>query len=152
MCNERVVFMEFWRGQELMQNAMAGLADVDPAKANEYQAWPQELKQVIDNSSSSFIQFRDAIRTVDKKVLTRHAGDVYNIARNGKERMWRVEAIMAIGHFKYRVGENAVDQRRVSKTLAELAADDSLDPAVKAAVKAAQELTLADHNNSAAMP
>lgn len=152
MCNERLVYMEFWRGQELMQNAVIGLAEVEPDKEGPYMAWREELKQVIDSSTSTFVAKRDAIRTIDKRVLTRHAGDVFNLARNSKDRMWRVEAILALGHFKYRVGNNPGDQRAVKKTLEALAADDSLDPAARVAVKAAQELTLEDHHRAAQMP
>ncbi len=149
MCNERVVYMEFFRGQEFMQNAALNLASVDTAHAEQFNAFPPQMKFFLD--SKAFTSFRDAIRTVDPKAIERNAGDVFKIAQDSEDRMWRVEAIMAMGHFRY-MAVNPGDQRTVEKTLAKIGADSSQDPAVLAAVKAAQNLTLADHNTSAQMP
>jgi len=65
--------------------------------------------------------------------------------------MYRIEAIMMLGHFRYNAAQPG-DQRGADAALTKLAADSSLDSAVKAAVKAAQDLTAVQHGNSQQMP
>jgi hypothetical protein len=151
MCSERLVYMEFYRGQELMQNAVLGLADVETENASELKAWPPQMKDLIDDKQSRFVQIHNAMNMFDKAAIERNAGDVYNLAKNSQERMWRIEAILAVGHFRYNA-VNPGDQRAVGKFLDQLAASDSLDGPTKAAIKAAQNLTEAQHNTSAQMP
>jgi hypothetical protein len=68
-------------------------------------------------------------------------GDVFYLAQHAQERMWRVEAILALGRMKYFVGEGGRrgDQRGATRHLKQHALDK--DPVIRAAAKAALELT-----------
>jgi hypothetical protein len=151
MCTERLTYMEFYRGQELMQNGVLGLAEVEPDRASELRAWPPQMKDMIDDKQSRFVQLHNAMNMFDKAAIERNAGDVYNLAKNSQDRMWRIEAIMAVGHFRYNA-VNPGDQRGAAKFLDGLAASDPTDGPTKVAIKVAQDLTLAQHNTSAQMP
>jgi hypothetical protein len=150
MCAERVTYMEFLKGQELMQVAAIELATTDPGNAEQYNAVKEALSTLINDKTGKFVKYRDAIRTIDPRVIKNNAGDVFNLARNSQDRMWRVEAIMALGHLRYNAGSPG-DQRGAEKLLKQMAADESLEPAAKAAAKAAANLTEAEHHLSAQM-
>jgi hypothetical protein len=75
----------------------------------------------------------------DQATLEQYAGDVFYFARHAPERMWRVEAIMKIGRYRYNAGRVG-DQRSAIKVLKELSNDP--DPVVRAAANEAQELTI----------
>jgi len=83
------------------------------------------------------------IMTADQDTLEQYAGDVFYFARHAPERMWRVEAILKIGRYKYNAGRVG-DQRSALKVLKELGTDP--DPVIRTAAKAAQELTLEQYH------
>ena len=66
---------------------------------------------------------------------------MFYLAENGSERMWRVEAILALGRMQYFVGAGGRrgDQRGATRQLKQHALDK--DPVIRAAAKAALELT-----------
>src|SRR5205823_2056467 len=65
------------------------------------------------------------VRSIDPHVVGAHAGDLFVLARNSRERMWRVEAILALGRLRYFAGENgrAANQRAAVIVLRELSND-----------------------------
>jgi hypothetical protein len=101
-------------------------------------------------------KFVDALQTYDNQVLTptisvltsidptivgQHPGDLFYIARNSDERVWRVGAVMALGRLRYFAGEGGMlgDQRGAAKVLHQLSSDK--DPIVAAAAKSAAAMT-----------
>jgi hypothetical protein len=44
------------------------------------------------------------VRSIDARVVGTRTGDIFELARRSKERMWRVEAVMALGRVRYFVG------------------------------------------------
>ncbi len=147
MCYERLVYHEFRMGQELMRNASLNLTTIDKSKAAEYKAIDAQYRPFFESMQKYMFLFNPS----DERMIAKNAGDVFNLAQNGQERMYRIEAIMMLGHFRYYAAQ-AGDQRGADAVLAKMALDSSLDPAVLAAVKVAQSLTIAQHGNSQQMP
>jgi hypothetical protein len=75
----------------------------------------------------------------DQQVLEQHAGDVFYFARHAPERMWRVEAILKIGRYRFNAGRVG-DQRSAMTVLRKLSEEH--DPVIRTAANAAQQLTI----------
>jgi len=73
-------------------------------------------------------------------------GDVFNIARNDKDRAWRVQAILCMGILRY-TASNPSDTQRNNEMIEKYL--NSSDPLEAAAAKAAKELSKADFNQLA---
>jgi hypothetical protein len=71
-------------------------------------------------------------------------GDIFEIARSGREPMWRTEAILKLGRMRWMKGVKYGDQRGANQVLTELAGRTDLPPNVKAAAVAARDLTVKD--------
>jgi hypothetical protein len=85
------------------------------------------------------------LTAVDDKVVSEHAGDVFYLAQRAGDRVWRVEAIFALGRMKYFVGSEgrAADQRGAPRMLQKLTEDP--DPVIRAAGIAARDLTIDEY-------
>jgi len=82
------------------------------------------------------------LRSIDAGVVGQHAGDVFYFAESAKERMWRIEAILAMGRMRYFVGAGGTlgNQRGASQLIKQYANDP--DPFIRHAAKVARELTI----------
>jgi len=80
--------------------------------------------------------------SLDQTVIDGHAGDVFYFARHCPERMWRVEAILKLGRYRFNAGRVA-DQRGATKLLKQLSQDP--DPVIRAAAAAALKLTAQEY-------
>ncbi len=142
LVNERITFPEFMAGMSMMKSAAAGMRTVEPDNLT-------ALKQFADQTDAfikTMTDLRGIFNPAGEKAKRRNAGDVFNFARNSQERMWKVEAILMLGHYRYNAG-TVGDQRAASKILAKLTGGDT-DPIVQAAVTNARELNLGGHNRS----
>ena len=85
------------------------------------------------------------LTAVDDKVVSEHAGDVFYLAQHAGDRVWRVEAIFALGRMKYFVGSEgrAADQRGAPRMLQKLTEDS--DPVIRAAAVAGRDLTIDEY-------
>jgi hypothetical protein len=144
---ERVVFDELSKGEDLMGTAAVGLQHLaergkDTAAAhaiqqfntdrlNDYQAKVQPVWLVVSS--------------IDPQTVAGSAGDLFELARDRSvERLWRVEATLKLGRLQYNAGDefgrrgNQLAARRV---LREMAGDATEDPAVRVAAEQARDLT-----------
>jgi hypothetical protein len=95
----------------------------------------------IDYVVNHVLPLQNVIGAIDQGLIATNAGDIAFLARNPlPERMWRVEAILKLGRYRFDAAR-AADQRAAPQILKEIAARDH-DPAIQAAIKAAQALTL----------
>ena len=78
------------------------------------------------------------ITSIDPKVLARHVGDVFVLAEKSSERVWRVEAVLKLGMYKYYT--NTPGDRRAARRMVRSLLNDP-DPAIQTAALAANELT-----------
>jgi hypothetical protein len=103
----------------------------------------QQRQQLVKEQVDPVLR---VVRSIDPKVVGTHAGDVFELAKRSKERMWRAEAILALGRLRFFAGDGATasDQREATRLVTELAESDP-DPIIRAAAIAARDLTAAKH-------
>jgi hypothetical protein len=141
--NERVTIQEMQIGIGLMR---AGARSIltnstklnDSARVEATNKFTDAL-QTYDNQVLT--PTMTVLLSIDPKIVGQHPGDLFYIARNSDERVWRVGAIMALGRLRYFAGEGGMlgDQRGATKALQQLSSDK--DPVVATAAKAAASMT-----------
>jgi hypothetical protein len=126
---ERIVYDECQKGMTLMSDAATarkpGL-DEFALRLEEYQ-------------TQRLIPIWQTISSVDPDVLARSAGDVAALATRSPERLWRVEATLKLGEFRFNAGSIG-DQTGAARLLRTLSADP--DPAVALAATTALKLDI----------
>ena len=100
---------------------------------------PQRLAYIQENIDPVL----HIVRSIDAKVVGEHTGDLFELAKRSRERMWRVEAILALGRVRFFAGEGgtAANQRNAMRILRDLAENDP-DPIIRTAATAARDLTV----------
>lgn len=135
---ERLTLDELLAGLELMSEAAGGIVagssgGIDTERFQEYRS------KYLPWYESSIKPTQRIITSIDPSVMAMHSGDVFYIARRGKERMWRVEAILKLGRLRFNAARIA-DQQAAARALQELGNDP--DPVIQTAVAAARGLTI----------
>ena len=145
LTRERLTYDEFAVGQELLGKSafvLARIADErkDATTAAAWRDFEQRRQQFVREQIDPTLAF---VRSIDANVVGTRTGDVFELARRSNERMWRVEAVMALGRVRFFVGssESAADQRAALAVVREIAESDP-DPVVKLAAEQARDLTL----------
>jgi len=139
--NERIVFQQLSIGINLMSIAadgLSGLPGADSAKFEQYRSTRGEY------FTNRVMPVWGVLSTIDNRKIGKHVGDMFAFARNSKERMFRVEAILAMGRLRFNIGTGgrAGDQQGAERLLREIAENPSSAPADKAAARLALELTV----------
>ncbi|HSU68590.1 MAG TPA: hypothetical protein VLJ39_17045 [Tepidisphaeraceae bacterium] len=149
MFDERMAWPEINKGLSLMTMATKEMTEIadkrkDGARVDVLQHFTQEG----DNYHTK-LQEDVAVRIGNpvESYGAKYSGDIYSIAKNpAVDRVWRVEAILHIGHYQWNVdSDHKGDQVWAKQELQAL--EKSIDPknqdvAIKTAVKAAENLTL----------
>lgn len=141
--DERLTYREMMAGNELMGEAAVGISKLsfdrgDTARSEAAQKFETARRNMFAQNVQPAAQ---KLISIDPQTVSRHTGDAFYLADNAKDRMWRVEAIFALGRMRYFVGEGGRigDQRGATRKLRRLVEDK--DPVIRAAAKAALELT-----------
>jgi len=147
---ERLVHSEMLSGIKLMQGSADSLRELAKRKGDTSRE--QALKRFSDQTTN---YYTTKIQPLYQKVVSAsrmdvgaNAGDVFELARHNPDRMWRVEAILKVGRYKFdatRRGDQLGANRMLSENPAQFGYDDwtkSDDPAVATAAKAAKDLTI----------
>jgi hypothetical protein len=142
MADERLCYAELSDGLGLMGGSAIELsemvkADGDQAKADTLNHFAISLS---DYTNDKLVPIETVLSSIDQSIVERNAGDLLWLAKNSKERMWRVEAIHAVGRLKYNAGRPG-DNRGAARVVTEIARTDS-DPAIKTAAEQARDLTI----------
>lgn len=139
---ERLNYAELSAGLGLMNEAATGMRYL--AQNNPDSALEHHLTAFLDASrqynEQHLLPTWRILSTIDPKIIGQHAGDVFLLAKQSRERMWRTEAILALGRARFNAGR-AGDQRQANRYLQQLQADPHLDPVLRTAVNAAKNLT-----------
>jgi len=144
--NERLAFDELEAGLGIMGSstqAMALIADRsnDPARAQALRAFDRAR---LDYFQSRIAPTLRIVRSVDPNIVGEHSGDIVVLATHSRERMWRIEAILALGRMRYFIGTGrSADQRAAARTLEDLTKDP--DPTIRLAATTALNLTAEQH-------
>jgi hypothetical protein len=134
---ERLTYDEYSKGLSLMNESTMALADCEPPdRAADLHKYEGALRDYDANHVQPIYQ---AIVSAEQEDIALHAGDIIAFATKSKERMFRIEAILALGRLKFDAARNA-DQQAAPRLIQQSASDP--DPAVQAAVAAADGLTL----------
>ncbi|HEY7117388.1 MAG TPA: hypothetical protein VH475_12425 [Tepidisphaeraceae bacterium] len=139
MAQERVRYREFDAGAELLREGAYLIAKLDRSRAGAAGAVDGAMKQLLRDQ---VVPLWTVLSSVDPNVIGRTAGDVFYVAKNSREPMWRVEATLKLGMLKYIDGARRGDQRWAEITVKRMANDATQDPAVRAAARAAHDLTV----------
>lgn len=146
---ERLTTMEFTSGLELLAESAGGLS-----RALDKSHQPDRAAAVRQFDTNRLHFYNDRIvpmlkiiRSIDPNTVSDHAGDIFYIADHATERMWRIEAIFALGRMRYFVGPDGRigDQRGASRTLKKL--QQSPDPLISLAATKALNLTLEQYRS-----
>ena len=141
--DERMTYHEMMAGNELLGEAGVGLSrltfTVGDTTRSEAATKFEAARQATFKSHAQPIAQR--LISIDPEIVAQHAGDVFYLAEHASERMWRVEAMFALGRMRYFVGRGGKlgDQRGAERELKRYANDP--DPVVRAAANAALALT-----------
>jgi hypothetical protein len=140
MVAERVRWPEFDAGWELMVTSALGMERLDPSRSTAKSFADACTAYYRENVKPLWV----AIGSVDPGIVGRTAGDVFYIAKNSKERMWRVEAVLKLGRYRHDAGEGGRggDQKGAGVTVKRMADDPKEDPIVRLAAQRARDLTL----------
>ena len=144
---ERVDYDEFSRGMGLMDGAMTALAEMlpansaanSPANSLGVQGLTEQQTALEAFNSQSAQPIYEVLVSADPAKIAANAGDVFRFAMKSRERMFRVEAILKLGRYRFDAAKPA-DQLAAPRFLRALAGD--ADPAVRAAAQAAAGLTI----------
>jgi hypothetical protein len=149
LCDERLRWREFDLGQQMVRDGMYLIKKVDPSKTAEADRGEQGMRALLKDR---LMPLSHVITSADQGVIGRTGGDMFYIARNAKERMWRIEATLKMGWYRFNVGEegHAPNARWALIVAKRIAADASEDPAVRAAAAASRDWTIDDYQNMTA--
>lgn len=141
---ERLTIGELRLGIELMGESAALLARLANARGEsaEESMWKAAGDSIASYYKSRIDPISRVLMSVDPNVIGAHTGDYFYFAHHAQEKVWRVEAIRAIGRLQYYVGEGGrgADQTGAKRELKQLAADP--DPLIRTAAIAARDLTV----------
>lgn len=143
--DERVMYEEYFTGTDLMTSAAHIMARLtlkdDKAKADALLAFELDTS----NHQKQFTPVWQVLRGIENKTVQAHAGDVFQIARESKDPMWRTEATLTLGRLKYQEGARNADHIGAARVLKKMAEDPALDgprlKPVKVAATAGRDLT-----------
>lgn len=144
--NERVMYDELSTGLTLMIQAAQSMIklETDAGNKDKATAYGAFVDACLAYDQESLGPTLKVLRAIDDKRVARHAGDVFAFARTAQERMWRVEATLQLGRYRFNAGR-AADQRMAMRELRKLANDP--DAVISAAGKAARDLTVEDYRS-----
>jgi hypothetical protein len=139
---ERVVYEEMEDGIALMGAAAVAMSSVvkekDPARA---QVLLDFDKQTRDYFKDRIAPVWRVISSIDQTVIESHAGDVFKLAADSHEPLWRTEALLKLGRYRFNAGR-AADQRGALRVLRQVADDPNATPAARLAAAAGRDLTM----------
>jgi hypothetical protein len=147
MFNERLTYREAFDAIGLLTGATQSLKSMaSAAKDDQLADQFGALQESIDKVHKTTDTMWNVIGTIDPNTIALHAGDVYFFTTPAmKERMWRIESTLKLGRHKFGV-DRLADAVAVPHRLDAMAKVEK-DPAVLAAVKLAQNLTLTDYRS-----
>ena len=130
-------------GMGLMGTSVSNLAAIAGAQKNEalqkklgdfitgYRAFDQERVKRLER----------VITSIDPKVSRQHVGDVFKLAQESREKVWKLESVLRLGMYRFN-SPLAGDRRAANRMIREFAKSE--DPAIRSAAMAARDLTVED--------
>jgi hypothetical protein len=147
LCRERVTLEEFQLGLRLLSKSTAVMLSSAAASKDDARAAAlREFDAARVKLAGDVEPVARFLRSIEPSVVGPRTGDVFEMAARSKERMWRVEAMLALGRVRFLAGtEGTAANQRAATAFVTRAADEQSDPIVKAAAIAARDLTVEMH-------
>ena len=139
LMEERVDYDEYSHGLGLMDGALTGLAEVEAANSTAARDDADQESALVAFDQQNVEPIYEMLSSADPVKIAANAGDVFRFAMKSRERLFRVEAILKLGRYRFNAARSA-DQLAAGRFLRVLAGDS--DPAVRAAATAAVGLTV----------
>jgi hypothetical protein len=139
LLRERLTYDEYTRGMGLMNGAATALADMEPPGSHGAEELNNQASAMVGFDQTNVRPVYEILSAADPQRVAANAGDVVRFARMANERMFRIEAILKLGRYRYNSGR-AADQLAAPRLLKSLEADP--DPSIQTAARAAQALTI----------
>jgi hypothetical protein len=142
--DERLTLDEFDDGLELLAESGAGLTRLfqktgQSAREKQFHEFDQARMQYYNSRVLPMVK---VLQSIDTNVIGEHAGDIIYFASSCGERMYRVEAIFAMGRMKYFAGaDGRIGNQRGAMTQLRRLAEDP-DPIIRRAATEARDLTI----------
>jgi hypothetical protein len=146
MADERLCYSELSDGLGLMSGAAVELSEMakDDGDQTKADGLNQFAAALSDYSNHKLVPIQTVLSSIDQDTIRQYVGDVFFLAQNSKERMWRIESIRTLGRIKYDA-DRPGDNRGAARIVADIAAN-ARDPVVKTAAKEASDLTEDQYN------
>ncbi|HSI36319.1 MAG: hypothetical protein ACAI43_02285 [Phycisphaerae bacterium] len=151
MAEERLRYIEWFWGSGMLREAALVLGSLDESRKVAAADLSKAMGELLSKRTYPLWQ---VVGSVDGGIMGRTAGDVYFIAKNAKERLWRIEAVLKLGLYRYTVGGDprnpgvpsakGADQRQALPRVRRIKNDPNEDPAVRAAAAAAESFSRDD--------
>jgi hypothetical protein len=136
---ERLDYDEFSRGMGLMNGATTALAEMEPAGSPDRNLLQDQQAAMVKFDGKNVLPIYEVLASADPERIAANAGDVFRFAAKAGERMFRVEAILKLGRYRFDSARQA-DQIAVPRFLRRLS--DDPDPVIRVAASAATNLTI----------
>ncbi len=145
---ERLIYFEYHKGTGLMGSGAYVLRELAVAAGDSARA--AKIKDFDEARMKFDKEYVTPIRAIVARIsdvsIATDAGNVFGLAKRSRERMWRTEATLRMGLYKYNANTFG-DQQGAKDLLAKWSVDPALDPVVRTAATAAHELTLDAYRN-----
>jgi hypothetical protein len=140
---ERLRWDEFTAGTELMTKAAYAMQREAVAQKDDARVAQLDAFQTAANDyNTKIVSAWQAISGIGGNPLS-CSGDMFDIAANSKEPMWRVEATLKLGRMHYMENVTPGDQRGAVRILKQMADSADIVP-VRTAAEKARDLTVDD--------
>lgn len=139
LVDERLTYDEYSHGIGLMDGAAKALGDLEPAGSERAKVLADQNDAMVTFDQQSVRPVYEVLSAADPQRIAVNAGDVIRFARLAKERMFRVEAILKLGRYRFDAARGA-DQLAAPRILGKLEGDE--DPVIRAAAGAGVGLTI----------
>jgi len=136
---ERVDYDEYSHGMGLMDGATTALAEMEPANSAKAQSLQDQETAMESFDKDSVQPIYKLLVSADPTDIARNAGDIFRFSTKAQERMFRVEAILKLGRYRFDAARPA-DQLAAPRFLRTLSQDS--DPPVRTAAQAGAALTI----------
>jgi hypothetical protein len=137
--NERVDYDEYVRGMGLMDGATTALSDLEGPGAPRGRALADRQSDLVKYDQYHVLPIYQVLSSADQQTIAENAGDVFRFAAKARERMFRVEAILKLGRYRFDAARQA-DQLSAPHVLRRL--EDDPDPVIHTAAQAAMGLSI----------
>jgi hypothetical protein len=139
MLRERLVFDEYTKGVGLIDESLAGLGECEPPGSERIAEYDDLSKALVDYDTNHIRPIYGTISSANPDAIATNAGDIFVFATQAQERMFRVEAILKLGRYRFDAFR-AGDQHGALRYLQVMTADP--DPVIRAAADAGVNLTI----------